>query len=117
MEQQASREESTEGRAGVGLEAAGPAQLLVVYNLQRNWLPSGKAVVSGETLISCAFPTAQHSSGTSRLAGQPDSSAGGPWVRARGLRPVLHFAKCFLPGPVFSSMPRNGNIRLPSLGC
>lgn len=66
-----------EGRAGVCLEATGPAQWLVVYNLQRNWFPSGKVVVSGKTPISHAFRTARCSSGTSQLTGQPDSSAGG----------------------------------------
>lgn len=68
---------STEGHAGVCLEAAGPAQRLAVHNLQRNWFPSGKVVVSGKTPISRAFPTAWRSSGSSRLTGQPDSSARG----------------------------------------
>ena len=68
---------SPEGCVGVCLEAAGPAQWLVVYNLQRNRFPSGKVVGCGKKPISRAFPTVWHSSGTSRLAGQPDSSAGG----------------------------------------
>lgn len=68
---------STEGRAGVCLEAAGPAQQLAVHNLQRKQFPSEKAVVSGKTPVSRAFPTARCSSSTSRHAGQPDGNAAG----------------------------------------
>lgn len=80
-----------EGHTGVCLEATGPAQWLVVYNLQRNWFPSGKVVISGKTPLSHAFRTARCSSGTSRLTGQPDSSAGGMMGEGSGsaARPVL----------------------------